>query len=185
MRLFSTCFLMVVVLSCREQQLLPPYKDPHLAIDERVADLISRMTLEEKVEQIAGGGRATEGMIDVSGKLPYQNVEEMLKELNSPYNKVGPRERALIHNALQRYQLEKTRLGIPDMSFGEGLHGYMTYGSASFPQALGLASTWDPVLVIQLFTVVSEEMGAAGEGQAFTPVMHLARDPRCGRSEET
>jgi beta-glucosidase len=185
MRLVSTCLLLVVVLCCRGQQTLPPYKNPHLAINERVADLISRMTLEEKVAQITGGGRETKGMIDVSGQLPYKNVEEMLKELNSPYNKIGPREQALIHNALQRYQMEKTRLGIPGMSFGEGLHGFMAYGGTSFPQALGLASTWDPVLVKQVFSVVGKEMGSSGVGQAFTPVLDLARDPRWGRTEET
>ena len=187
MRLFSRWLLMVVALSLplRAQQTLPPYKDPHLAIDDRVADLLSRMTLEEKVAQISGGGRENKGLLDASGELPYKNVEEVFKELNRRENKIGPRERALIHNALQRYQLEKTRLGIPDLSFGEGLHGYMTYGSTSFPQALGLASTWDPVLVKQVFTVVGEEMGAAGEGQAFTPVLDLARDPRWGRTEET
>lgn len=187
MRLFSRWLLIVVVLSLsfREQQTLPPYRDPHLAIDDRVADLLSRMTLEEKVAQISGGGRGDRGLIDVSGQLPYKNVEEMLKEFNSPDNKIGPRERALIHNALQRYQLEKTRLGIPDMAFGEGLHGYMAYGGTSFPQALGLASTWDPVLVKQVFTVVGEEMGASGASQAFTPVLDLARDPRWGRTEET
>jgi beta-glucosidase len=186
-RLFSRWLLIVVVLSLsfREQQTLPPYRDPHLAIDDRVADLLSRMTLEEKVAQISGGGRGDRGLIDVSGQLPYKNVEEMLKEFNSPDNKIGPRERALIHNALQRYQLEKTRLGIPDMAFGEGLHGYMAYGGTSFPQALGLASTWDPVLVKQVFTVVGEEMGASGASQAFTPVLDLARDPRWGRTEET
>src|ERR1700694_1121258 len=103
MRLLSTFLLMVVVLSCREQRNLPPYKDPHLAIDARVADLLSRMTLEEKVAQISGGGRGNKGLIDVSGQLPYKNAEEMLKEFNSPYNTIGPRERALIHNAFQRY----------------------------------------------------------------------------------
>ena len=61
----------------------------------------------------------------------------------------------------------------------------MTYGSTSFPQALGLASTWDPVLLKKVFTVVGEEMGASGEGQAFSPVLDLARDPRWGRIEET
>jgi beta-glucosidase len=81
--------------------------------------------------------------------------------------------------------LEKTRLGIPDISFGEGLHGYMAYGSTSFPQALGLASTWDPVLVKKVFTAVGDEMGASGVSQAFTPVLDLARDPRWGRTEET
>jgi beta-glucosidase len=107
-----------------------------------------------------------------------------LKQLYDVDNKIGPRERALLHNALQRFQLERTRLGIPGIFFGEGLHGYMAYGSTSFPQALGLASTWDPILVKQVFTAVGEEMGASGEGQAFTPVLDLARDPRWGRTEE-
>jgi beta-glucosidase len=167
------------------QQSAPPYKDPHLSIEDRVADLLSRMTLEEKVAQVSDGGEGNEGLIDTSGKLPYKTAKEAFAELYNSENKIGASERALIHNALQRYQLEKTRLGIPLIFFGEGLHGYMAYGSTSFPQALGLASTWDPVLVKQVFTAVGDEMGASGEGQAFTPVLDLARDPRWGRTEET
>jgi beta-glucosidase len=187
MRLFPRWMLIAAALSTplRAQQTLLPYKDPHLAIEDRVADLLSRMTLEEKVAQISGGGRGTKGLLDTTGKLSYKNVEEMFKERDKLDSKVGPRERALIHNALQRYQLEKTRLGVPDISFGEGLHGYMAYGSTSFPQALGLASTWDPVLVKKVFTAVGDEMGASGVSQAFTPVLDLARDPRWGRTEET
>ncbi|HEV2992175.1 MAG TPA: glycoside hydrolase family 3 N-terminal domain-containing protein [Candidatus Angelobacter sp.] len=188
MRLFSKWLPMALVaisMTIGEQQALAPYKDPRLPIADRVADLLSRMTLEEKVAQISGGGREERGILDTSGQLRYKNVEELFKDLNDPYNKIGPRQRALIHNALQRFQLEKTRLGIPNLFFGEGLHGYMAYGSTSFPQALGLASTWDPVLVKQVFTVVGQEMGASGVGQAFTPVLDLARDPRWGRTEET
>jgi beta-glucosidase len=168
--------LLCLPLKCQEQ--IPAYKDPKLSVEDRVSDLLSRMTLEEKVAQISGGGENNEGLIDSTGKLPYKNAEEVFKELYDVANKIGPRQRALIHNALQRYQLQKTRLGIPDIFFGEGLHGYMAYGSTSFPQALGLASTWDPVLVQKVFTAVGEEMGASGEGQAFTPVLDLARDPR-------
>jgi beta-glucosidase len=143
------------------------------------------MTLEEKVAQISGGGEANEGLIDSTGTLPYKNAEEVFKQLYDVDNKIGPRQLALIHNALQRFQLQKTRLGIPDIFFGEGLHGYMAYHSTSFPQALGLSSTWDPVLVKKVFTAVGQEMGASGEGQAFSPVLDLARDPRWGRTEET
>lgn len=187
MRRFSSLVLMVTVLSLplRAQQTIPPYKDAHLSIEDRVADLLSRMKLEEKVAQVAGGGRGSKGLVDTSGKLPYKNVEQVFKELYNVDNKITARERALIHNALQRYQLEKTRLGIPDFSFGEGLHGYMAYGSTSFPQALGLASTWDPALVKKVFAAVGDEMGASGGNQAFTPVLDLARDPRWGRTEET
>jgi len=182
-RLFFATALLCVPLSAQQQMLR--YKDAKLSIEDRVADLLSRMTLEEKVAQISGGGNRDAGLIDTSGTLPYKNAEAVFKELYDVDNKIGPRQRALIHNALQRYRMEKTRLGIPDLFFGEGLHGYMAYRSTSFPQALGLASTWDPVLVKQVFTAVGEEMGASGVGQAFTPVLDLARDPRWGRTEET
>src|SRR5205823_10495381 len=80
---------------------------------------------------------------------------------------------------------EKTRLGIPQLFMGESLHGFMEYGSTSFPQAIGLASTWDPELVKQVFTAAGDEAASRGVGQVFTPVLDLARDPRWGRTEET
>src|SRR5258708_8227431 len=182
MRLFVRWLPIAAALSIclQAQQNLPPYKDPYLAIEDRVADLLSRMTLEEKVEQIGGGGHSTRGLVDTSGKLPYNTAEDAFKDLYRIDNKIGAHDRALIHNALQRYQLEKTRLGIPDMAFGEGLHGYMAYGSTSFPQALGLASTWDPALIKQVFTAVGDEMGSSGGTQALSPVLDLARARRWG-----
>ncbi len=79
----------------------------------------------------------------------------------------------------------KTRLGIPVIFQGEALHGFMEYGSTSFPQVLGLASTWDPELVQQAFNAAADEMASSGVNTAFTPVLDLARDPRWGRTEET
>jgi beta-glucosidase len=90
-----------------------------------------------------------------------------------------------LRNGVQRYQREKTRLGIPVIFMGEGLHGLMEYGSTSFPQALGLASTWDPALVKRAFTAVGDEAGSRGVDQVFSPVLDIARDPRWGRTEET
>ena len=81
--------------------------------------------------------------------------------------------------------MEKTRLGIPALNMGEALHGFMEYDSTSFPQVLGLGSTWDPKLVHEVFTAAGDEMASAGVNQAFTPVLDLARDPRWGRTEET
>lgn len=82
MRRFSSLVLMVAVLSLplRAQQTIPPYKDAHLSIEDRVADLLSRMTLEEKVAQVAGGGRGSKGLVDTSGKLPYKNVEQVQRQ---------------------------------------------------------------------------------------------------------
>jgi beta-glucosidase len=176
--------LAIAALSVFAQQPLP-YKDKNLAIEDRVADLLSRMTLEEKVAEITGGHRDNVGLLDTSGDLPYKTPEEIFKEWYRLDNKMAPRVRALAHNALQRYQLEKTRLGIPSIFQGEALHGFMTYGSTSFPQAIGLASTWHPALVKEVFTAAADEMASSGNNQAFTPVLDLARDPRWGRTEET
>jgi beta-glucosidase len=162
-----------------------PYKDAKLPIDARVADLLKRMTLEEKVEQLAGGRPPEVGVVDPTGQFTASNVGEAMEEMRRHDNRRGARYRAVLHNALQRYRLEKTRLGIPSLFMGEALHGFMAYGATSFPQALGLASTWDPDLVKEVFTAAADEMASSGGHQAFTPVLDLARDPRWGRTEET
>lgn len=167
------------------QQSTPPYKDPRLAIWDRVADLLPRMTLEEKVAEIAGWRHDDSGFVDPTGHVRYASPADFYKEDYRNDNKITARERALVHNAMQRYQLEKTRLGVPLIFEGEALHGFMAYRSTSFPQAIGLASTFDPALVKQVFTAAADEMGSSGTDQAFTPVLDLARDPRWGRTEET
>ena len=187
MRIAETLAVAFVLICARlaAQQPTVPYKDPHLAVSDRVADLLSRMTLEEKVAEITGGHRTDRGLLDTTGQLHYATAEDLFKEMYRLENQMSARERALAHNALQRFQLEKTRLGIPLIFQGEALHGFMAYGSTSFPQALALASTWNPALVKQVFSVAADEMAASGVNQAFTPVLDLARDPRWGRTEET
>src|SRR5262249_8897739 len=96
-----------------------------------------------------------------------------------------PRKSAILRNGVQRYLKEKTRLGIPQLFMGEALHGFMEHGSTSFPQAIGLASTWDPDRVEKGFPSVRVERGSRGAVQVFSPVLDLARDPRWGRTEET
>ncbi|THD81704.1 MAG: beta-glucosidase [Phenylobacterium sp.] len=96
-----------------------------------------------------------------------------------------PRETALYTNAAQHWAVEHTRLGIPILMHEEGLHGYVARGSTSFPQAIALASTWDPELLTKVFNVASREMRARGAYVALAPVVDVARDPRWGRIEET
>ena len=163
----------------------PAYRNPHLAIPDRVADLLSRMTLEEKVGQIAGPERETFSVIDPTGTFNDESARQVLSRYDDPDLVLEPKMAAILRNAVQRYFIEKTRLGIPHLFMGEALHGFMEYGSTSFPQALGLGSTWDPGLVKQVFTAAGDEAGSAGAGQVFTPVLDLARDPRWGRTEET
>ncbi len=163
----------------------PPYKNPALAIDDRVADLLSRMTLEEKVGQIAPDDAGQTSIIDPTGTFTDQTARAILTRWWDPDVVFTPKKSAILRNGVQRYLREKTRLGIPELFMGESLHGFMEYGSTSFPQALGLASTWDPALVKQVFTAAGDEAGSRGAGQVFTPVLDLARDPRWGRTEET
>ena len=97
----------------------------------------------------------------------------------------SPGDTARLYNEIQQMLLEQTRLGIPAFFVDEALHGLMAQGSASFPQAIALASTWDPDLVQEVFTAAAAEMRARGGNYALTPVLDLARDPRWGRTEET
>jgi beta-glucosidase len=160
---------------------LPAYRNPFLPIPDRVADLLQRMTLEEKVDQLAGGRRRMVAFQDPEGQAIFQKF----RGLFGNDSQASAHDAADLRNQAQRYVMEKTRLGIPMLFTGEALHGYMAYGSTSFPQVLGLASTWDPALVEQVFTAAADEMRSAGTNQAFTPVLDLARDPRWGRTEET
>jgi beta-glucosidase len=187
MRLVSKIVLVAATLAgpAAAQEAPPPYKDPKLPIEARVADLLKRMTLEEKVDQLAGGRPLETGVVDPTGQFTAGNIGEALEEIYRHDNRRGARYRAALHNALQRYRLEKTRLGIPSLFMGEALHGFMAHGATSFPQALALASTWDPDLVKEVFTAAADETASSGVGQAFTPVLDLARDPRWGRTEET
>ncbi len=163
----------------------PQYKDASLPIPDRVADLLPRMTLEEKVDQLKWDWQQRVGVVDPTGTYTAESARKTLAAEWGEELKLTPRNAAILRNAVQRYQLEKTRLGIPVIFPGEGLHGYMEYGSTSFPQALGLASTWDPALIKRVFTAIGDEAGARGSGQVFSPVLDIARDPRWGRTEET
>jgi beta-glucosidase len=163
----------------------PKYKDASLPIPDRVADLLPRMTLEEKVEQLKWDWQQSVGVVDPTGTYSDESARKTLAAEWGEELKLTPRNAAILRNAVQRNQLEKTRLGIPVIFPGEALHGYMEYGSTSFPQALGLASTWDPALIRRVFTAIGDEAGSRGSGQAFSPVLDIARDPRWGRTEET
>ncbi len=169
----------------KPQDNTPKYRNPNLTVDERVADLLPRMTLEEKVGQIAPAGRGQTHIIDPTGTYTDESASAVLNRWWDPDLEFTPRKAAILRNGVQRYLNEKTRLGIPQLFMGESLHGFMEYGSTSFPQALGLASTWDPALVHQVFTAAGDEAGATGAGQVFSPVLDIARDPRWGRTEET
>jgi beta-glucosidase len=163
----------------------PRYRNPNLTAEERAADLLPRLTLEEKVEQISGGFEAQAEVLDTTGTYTAEQARAVFQRWWDPELLFPPKKAAILRNAVQRYLREKTKLGIPALFMGEGLHGFMEYGSTSFPQALGLAGTWDPELVHQVFTAAADEAASAGVNQVFSPVLDIARDPRWGRTEET
>ena len=166
------------IFSAQETQ--PAYRNPKLTVEERAADLLQRMTLEEKVDQFAFARRRAQ-----ASSPEEKQIFDELSKLWHEDSQLSPHDAAEIRNKAQHFLVEKTRLGIPALFQGEALHGYMAYGSTSFPQVLGLASTWDPELVRQAFTAAADEMASSGTNQAFTPVLDLGRDPRWGRTEET
>ena len=181
-------------------QELPAYKNPKLSIEQRVADLLARMTLEEKLAQIesAWGNRAfvreTQPFLaDEKGNFLPERAQITLKNglgqvsrpSEYPGGGGGPREMAELTNAIQKWVKENTRLGIPVMFHEECLHGHAAPKGTAFPAAIGLASTWDEALIHDVFTSVAAEVRARGVQECLAPVLDLARDPRWGRTEET
>lgn len=172
-----------------QQSSKPPYLDPNLPIEYRVRDLLSRMTLEEKVAQLYS--------VDVSKLLDgrrfsVEKARELLKHGVGQITRVSgsrigltPREAAEVANAIQRFLREETRLGIPAIVHEECLAGFMAFNATSFPQAINLASTWNPQLVERVAEVIRRQMRAVGAHQGLAPVLDIARDPRWGRTEET
>ena len=168
---------------------MPDYKNPTIAVEHRVADLLGRMTLEEKAAQTQCIWQKAPEMITDDGVIIESGARELLKNGIGHIARLcwgyGPKEGAQRTNTVQKYLMEQTRLGIPAIIHGEGLHGYQAEGATHFPQAIALASTWDPELHERIYRAVAKEMRARGTSQAFTPVLGLARDPRWGRTEET
>ncbi|HVS76633.1 MAG TPA: glycoside hydrolase family 3 N-terminal domain-containing protein [Steroidobacteraceae bacterium] len=180
----------------------PLYKDPHAPVNARVDDLLSRMTLQEKIAQISciwqrkGEVEDADGNFDparASRVFPYgigqvaRPSDRVPGEANDPLQNVFrdvPQTVAFV-NAVQHYSIDDTRLGIPTLFHGEGLHGYMARDATSFPQAIALGSSWDPALITQVFSVVAREARSRGVQLLLTPVINLGRDPRWGRIEET
>ncbi|UZK66021.1 glycoside hydrolase family 3 N-terminal domain-containing protein [Sphingomonas sp. M1-B02] len=184
----------------------PLYEDASQSVDARVEDLLKRMTLEEKVQQMVAIWlqkdkiQAADGEFDA--QKATQNFPNGLGQISRPYDRraitQGPaagaaagtvnrnaEDTARYINAAQKWAVEKTRLGIPLIMHEEALHGYVAPGATSFPQAIALASTWNPKLQEQIFAVAAREMRARGANLALAPVVDIARDPRWGRIEET
>jgi beta-glucosidase len=195
-RLVTTLATLAGFLSMAPAQEKLSYRDSSLPVEQRVADLLSRMTLEEKIAQLGGTwqnrGQVHDETLLFVGKnrefLPDRAavlLKNGLGEMSRPSEQRGPREMAEFTNTLQKWIIEHTRFGIPILFHEECLHGHAAPKGTAYPQAIALASTWDTTLVHDVFSATAQEVRARGAQQCLTPVLDLAREPRWGRTEET
>jgi beta-glucosidase len=194
MRIILFTLLIIGIIACsQEKSDKPAYKNSELSAEERAKDLLSRMTLPEKVAQMhcVWNDKATL-LLDSSGHFDIEkarkNFKNGLGQVGRPSDTKGgleAYETALLTNAIQKYFIEETRLGIPVFYHEECLHGHAAKGATSFPQPIGLAATFNPSLIENVFTLVAKEARLRGAHQALSPVVDVARDPRWGRVEET
>ena len=176
-----------------DQGVVPDYRKPQLHVDERVADLLHRMTLEEKVAQmLCVWGEKKTLLFDDQGSLSFERLAQryahgvgQIARLSDTAGGQSPRDMAVLANRLQKHFVEKTRLGIPVIFHEECLHGLVARDATSYPQPIGLASTFDTALIEEIYTAIAEDTRARGAHHALTPVVDVARDPRWGRVEET
>jgi beta-glucosidase len=164
------------------------YRDPTRTVAERVADLLARMTLEEKVAQL---GSAWVFQLADDTELDFDRAADLLRHgigqitRISGASSLAGQDAAVLANAIQRHLGKATRLGIPAIVHEEICSGLMSRGSTIFPQAIGLASSWEPDLAAALAAAVRTQMRAIGAHQGLSPVLDICRDPRWGRTEET
>src|SRR5712664_1947205 len=179
----------------RSQRTEADYRNSRLPVEQRVADLLARMTLEEKVAQLTclwqtrpQAKPQTDFSID-RGDFSPDKASQVMKygigQIARQRERKGPREGAVFANAVQKWLIEHTRLGIPAILHDEILHGHMAQGSTSFPQPIALSTTWDPEFVSKVFTVAALETRVRGSHQVLGPNLDVAREPRWGRTEET
>ena len=183
------------------------YKDPRQPVERRVEDLLSRMTLDEKVAQLEtiweqkakvqtpdghfDAAKASQAFPNGIGGFARPSDYRGVSQSNGAAGAAGEtvnrdaRQTAEYVNAAQHWAVEHTRLGIPILMHEESLHGYVARGATSFPQAIALASSWDPELVTRVFSVAAREARARGATLVLAPVVDVAKDPRWGRIEET
>lgn len=200
--LLAACLAAVAAFNSYARTEKGAYLNPKLPTEERVTDLLGRMTIKEKIGQllcpfgwdmyeIKGNNKVTESerfraLIDstATGMLwaTYRADPWTRKTID---NGLSPHQAAMAGNALQKYVIENTRLGIPMFLAEEAPHGHMAIGTTVFPTGLGMAATWDPALMKEVGKVIGYEVRSQGGHISYGPVLDLSRDPRWSRVEET
>jgi beta-glucosidase len=183
-RTYAALAVAVALVGTNARAQNEPYRDPARTVDERVRDLLGRMTLEEKFWQLyMSPGDLDDSTHDYShGAFGLQIGMGAVRAAPG----VNPaRAHAERVNAIQRYFVEKTRLGIPILPFEEAVHGLVRDGATVFPAAIGLAATWDTSMMSRVAKDIALEARLRGIRDVLSPVVNIASDVRWGRVEET
>ncbi len=174
----------------------PTYKNKNLSPEIRAKDLLSKMTIDEKLMQLQCLWLQKSKIYNDAGALDETKAVTVLKNglgaigrlnENGGLTKLGngAKAQAILYNQIQRFFIEKTRLGIPVLPHEESLHGQQAVDATNFPIPMALASTWNENLLEEVFSNVAEEIRARGGYQVLAPVIDIVHDPRWGRTEET
>lgn len=179
-------------LTANQQQIRPPgdaaYRDAALPVPQRVDDLVARMTLDEKLAQL-GCVWSTQLVTDEA--FSDSAAQRLMSNGTGHVTRVAastglrPKGLAEFHNAIQTWLVDHTRLGIPAVIHEESTAGFCARDATQFPQAIGLAATWNPSLMAEIGEVIRAQMMAVGARHTLAPVLDIGRDPRWGRVEET
>lgn len=188
MRLLLLLVLFASSLELKSQ----PYKNPQLPIEDRIKDLISRMTPEEKFWQlfmIPGDfnedlEKYKTGIFGFQVSTSGQSANASGQMLSYAPGAAAV-ETAEGINKMQHYFIEKSRLGIPIIAYDEALHGLVRQGATAFPQSIALAATWNKALMHRVSKAIATESKTRGIRQILSPVVNIASDVRWGRTEET
>jgi len=181
------------------------YKDKSLSTEERVNDLLSHMTIEEKVAQMVAVNNDIKNLIELKpdGSFDINAIKLLLSNGVGQITRISetkgglsqtssnesdpltPYENAVLSNTLQKYFIEETRLGIPAIFHEESLHGLAAAYATSFPQPIAMAGMFNPELIERVYSLMAKETRLRGAHQVLSPVVDIARDARWGRVEET
>jgi beta-glucosidase len=175
---------------------LNPYQNPSLPAQDRAADLLARMSIEEKVAQLGSfmeeqtwsefaRRRTAERIAQIQSRAMSTVVGIGNGQISCFIRELPPQAAAEKANEIQQYAKKHTRLGIPPIIHDEGLHGLLGNGATIFPQAIAMAGSWDPNLLLEVASAIGKEARLRGIRQLLSPTINIARDPRCGRTEET
>jgi len=180
-------FSLVCLGICLNAQTKADYKNTSLPVDKRVADLLKRMTVEEKVAQLQSFHqsmpRLTDAMLSNSFKMDSMFGKGV--GMMNPDFDATPEETITRRNALQNYLKIKTRLGIPTLFIDEAHHGLLAPGADVFPTSIAIACSWDTSLIKRVYTYIAHEASLKGTQWVLAPVVDVCRDPRWGRTGET